>query len=126
MSPLAIAPIFPELMNDFNSDLAGVVQFTGVTIIVLGFANFLWYAFGWVGQQAEINQTARIPLSSTFGRRFVLLASTLVTLGSCIWRAKARSYESFLGAAAFSGIGCGAGEVGYSVRRNIFEQAAHS
>ncbi|CAD6579771.1 MAG: hypothetical protein ASARMPRED_009243 [Alectoria sarmentosa] len=42
LGPLAIAPIFPQLVEDFHSDLAGVVHFTGVTILVLGFSNFLW------------------------------------------------------------------------------------
>ena len=41
--PLAIAPMFLELVEEFDSDLASVVQFTGVTILVLGFSNFLWY-----------------------------------------------------------------------------------
>ena len=40
--PLAIAPIFPQLMEEFHSDLAGVVQFTGITILVLGFSNLVW------------------------------------------------------------------------------------
>lgn len=40
--PLSIAPMFPQLMEDFDSDLAGVVQFTGVCILVLGFSNFFW------------------------------------------------------------------------------------
>ncbi|KAK2787580.1 hypothetical protein FQN53_005029 [Emmonsiellopsis sp. PD_33] len=38
--PLALAPMFPQLIQDFNSDLAGVVQFAGVCILVLGFSNF--------------------------------------------------------------------------------------
>lgn len=44
MGPLALAPMFPQLIEAFNSDLAGVIQFTGVCILVLGFSNFLWYA----------------------------------------------------------------------------------
>lgn len=43
LGPLALAPMFPQLMESFNSDLAGVVQFTGVCILVLGFSNFFWY-----------------------------------------------------------------------------------
>ena len=53
----------------------------------------------------------RVPLSTTFGRRFVLLMSTLVSLGSMIWRAEADSYSSFMGAAVLAGIGTGPGEV---------------
>lgn len=41
--PLALAPMFPALMEAFNCDLAGAVQFTGVCILVLGFSNFIWY-----------------------------------------------------------------------------------
>ena len=41
--PLALAPMFPNLIEVFNSGLAGVVQFTGVCILVLDFSNFIWY-----------------------------------------------------------------------------------
>jgi hypothetical protein len=40
--PLAVAPMFPDLIEAFDTDLAGAVQFTGVCILVLGFSNFLW------------------------------------------------------------------------------------
>jgi hypothetical protein len=43
--PLALAPMFPALIEAFQSDLAGVVQFTGVCILVLGFSNCFWYVF---------------------------------------------------------------------------------
>lgn len=43
MGPLALAPMFPYLIEAFDSDLASVVQFTGVCILVLGFSNFFWY-----------------------------------------------------------------------------------
>lgn len=42
MGPLSLAPMFPQLMEAFDSDLASVVQFTGVCILVLGFSNFIW------------------------------------------------------------------------------------
>lgn len=42
MGPLALAPIFPELMKTFNADLPAVVDFTGIGILVLGFSNFFW------------------------------------------------------------------------------------
>lgn len=42
IGPLATAPIVPQLVVEFHSDLAGVVHFTGVTILVLAFSNFLW------------------------------------------------------------------------------------
>lgn len=93
MGPLALAPIFPNLIEAFGTDLAGAVQFIGVSILVLGFSNFIW-----------------VPISTSFGRRPVLLASTLVCLGSCIWRAQAQTYSSFMGACILNGIGSGPAE----------------
>lgn len=43
LGPLALAPMFRELMKSFDADLADVVQFTGVSILVLGFSNFIWW-----------------------------------------------------------------------------------
>ena len=40
--PLSLAPTFGYLIEAFESDLAGVVRFTGVAILVLGFSNFIW------------------------------------------------------------------------------------
>lgn len=42
LGPLSLAAIFPQLIEAFNTDLAGAVQFTGVSILVLGFSNFIW------------------------------------------------------------------------------------
>ncbi|XP_044717757.1 major facilitator superfamily domain-containing protein [Hirsutella rhossiliensis] len=92
-APLALGPMFGYLMKDYNRSLADVIQFTGVTILVLGFSNFLW-----------------VPISTSFGRRPVLIASQVVCLASHIWRAKATTYDSFMGAAILSGIGAGPGE----------------
>ena len=41
--PLALAPMFPALMESFSCSLEEAVQFTGVCILVLGFSNFIWY-----------------------------------------------------------------------------------
>ena len=35
--------MFPVLAEEFKSDLPSVIQFTGVTILVLGFSNLIWY-----------------------------------------------------------------------------------
>jgi hypothetical protein len=40
--PLALAPMFPALMESFECGLQEAVQFTGVCILVLGFSNFVW------------------------------------------------------------------------------------
>ncbi|KAF2458787.1 serine/threonine kinase 16 [Lineolata rhizophorae] len=91
--PLALAPMFPYYIEEFNCTLEEAVQFTGVCILVLGFSNFIW-----------------VPLSSSFGRRFVYITSQVVNLGSMIWRAEAHSYGSFMGACVLNGIAAGPAE----------------
>lgn len=93
MGPLSLAPMFPQLIEAFDSNLTDVVQFTGVAILVLGFSNFIW-----------------VPLSTSFGRRPVYLASTLICFGSAIWRARAQSYGSFMGACVLNGLAAGPAE----------------
>ncbi|RVX73296.1 hypothetical protein B0A52_02938 [Exophiala mesophila] len=93
--PLALPPMFPQLMEAFDTDLAGAVQFVGVCILVLGFSNFLCY---------------RVPIQTSFGRRPVLIASTIVCVVSNIWRAVAKDYRSFMGACILNGIGAGPAE----------------
>lgn len=78
------APMFGDYIEEFHSNLTDVVQFTGVAILVLGFSNFIW-----------------VPIQTCFGRRPVLIASTLICFGSSIWRAKANSYNSFMGACVY-------------------------
>ncbi|KAF7556518.1 hypothetical protein G7Z17_g1374 [Cylindrodendrum hubeiense] len=41
-APLALGPMFGYLMQDYDRSLTDVIQFTGVTILVLGFSNFIW------------------------------------------------------------------------------------
>ncbi|KAI4909596.1 hypothetical protein J4E90_008294 [Alternaria incomplexa] len=53
---------------------------------------------------------ARVPISTSFGRRPVYLASQLINFGTSIWRAKANSYNSFMGACILNGIGAGPAE----------------
>ena len=50
-------------------------------------------------------------MSTAFGRRPVLLLSTLVCIASNIWRAVAKDYGSFMGACVLNGIGSGPAEV---------------
>lgn len=89
-APLSLAPMFPYFIKDFNSDLEGVIQFTGVSILILGFSNFIW-----------------APISSSFGRRPTFLASQLICLASYILRARSRDYATFMGACVLNGIGAG-------------------
>lgn len=79
--PLALAPSFGAYIKEFDSTLVDVVQFTGIAILVLGFSNFIW-----------------VPMSTSFGRRVVLILSQLICLGSMVWRAQAKTYGSFMGA----------------------------
>ena len=92
--PLALAPMFPALMEEYNASLPDVIEFTGLTILILGFSNFLW-----------------VPIQTAYGRRPVLIFSTIICFASTIWRAKAKTYGSFLGACALNGIGAGPAEV---------------
>jgi MFS family permease len=52
----------------------------------------------------------RVPISTSFGRRPVFLLSQLINFGANIWRAKANSYGSFMGACIVNGIGAGPAE----------------
>ncbi|RFU79416.1 mfs transporter [Trichoderma arundinaceum] len=85
LGPLANAPLFGLYMQEWNVSLEDAVQTTAsaVTILVLGFSNLIW-----------------IPISTCFGRRPALIFSTLVCTISSIWRVRATSYKSFLGASA--------------------------
>ncbi|KAI7970320.1 hypothetical protein EIK77_005461 [Talaromyces pinophilus] len=54
--------------------------------------------------------TFMVPIQSSFGRRPVLIISTLICLVSNIWRAVAKDYGSFMGACILNGIGAGPAE----------------
>ncbi|KAI1635377.1 major facilitator superfamily domain-containing protein [Biscogniauxia mediterranea] len=90
LGPLALAPMFEDYAKEWNRSLADVVQFTGVAILVLGFSNFIW-----------------VPISVCFGRRPVMIISSLICAVSSIWRARATSYESFMGASVLNGLAAG-------------------
>lgn len=64
----------------------------------------------------------RVPLQTTFGRRPVLIISTLICLVSNIWRAVAKDYNSFMGACILNGIGAGPAEVGPRCQRHSVQQ----
>lgn len=53
----------------------------------------------------------RIPIQTSYGRRPVLIFSTLICLVSNIWRAEAQSYGSYMGACVLNGFGAGPAEV---------------
>lgn len=85
-------------IHEWGCSLAEAIQFTGainlypslrikltcvlgIAILVLGFSNFIW-----------------VPMSTCFGRRPVMILSSLICAISSIWRARATSYGSFMGA----------------------------
>ncbi|KAI0152783.1 major facilitator superfamily domain-containing protein [Xylariaceae sp. FL1272] len=90
LGPLALAPMFEYYIMEWDRSLADVVQFTGIAILILGFSNFFW-----------------VPIGVCFGRRPVFIFSTLICIASSIWRAKATSYDSFLGACILNGFAAG-------------------
>ncbi|KAK4046482.1 hypothetical protein OIO90_006553 [Microbotryomycetes sp. JL221] len=90
---LSLSPQVPYYIQAFGTTTDGVINLIGVSILILGFSNFLW-----------------VPIATQFGRRPAALFSNLICLVSCIWRAKATSYRSFLGACILNGIGAGPGE----------------
>ncbi len=56
MGPLSLAPMFPQLIEAFHSNLTDVVQFTGIAILVLGFSNFIWFVFSYVNRNVAIDK----------------------------------------------------------------------
>lgn len=52
----------------------------------------------------------RVPIQTAYGRRPVIIFSTLICLVSNIWRAVATSYGSYMGACVLNGFGAGPGE----------------
>ncbi|RAL59453.1 hypothetical protein DID88_006826 [Monilinia fructigena] len=85
--------MFGDYIEAFDSNLVDVVQFTGVAILVLGFSNFIW-----------------VPIQNFYGRRPVLIFSSAVCFASSVWRARANSYGSFMGACVLNGLGAGPAE----------------
>ena len=65
-----------------------------------------------------IYRILRVPLSTSFGRRPVYLASLLLCFGSAIWRARAQTYGSFMGASVLNGLAAGPAEVGFDECNN--------
>lgn len=51
-----------------------------------------------------------VPIAEVYGRRFILIVCSLITLGASIWHGAAQSYGSFMGARILIGIGMSIGE----------------
>ncbi len=93
MASLSIAPLTPVFEAEFQQSENTVSLYTGVTLLVLGFANFLI-----------------VPISNLYGRRTAALLTCLVVIASCIWQATARSSGSFFGARVLNGVGVASNE----------------
>lgn len=91
--PFAVGSTVPYYVKAFDRPEDDILEFTGYFILLLGFSALFW-----------------VPLSSKFGRRPVLLSSTVVGAGIAVWRAVATSYESTLGAACMHGFASGASQ----------------
>jgi MFS family permease len=82
-----MAPMFPLFAETFHLSEGQLPLITGVTVLVLGFSNFIV-----------------IPFSNIFGRRASTLLFGVLFLGTCIWQALADSYGSFMAARAVIGL----------------------
>ncbi|VUC22227.1 unnamed protein product [Clonostachys rosea] len=90
---LSIAPLTTLFMETWNRSLTDVALLTGVTVMLLGYCNFII-----------------IPCSEIFGRRITLMICCLLNMAALIWSATANSYGSFLGARILTGTGASANE----------------
>jgi MFS family permease len=68
-----------------------------VNVLMIGAANLLW-----------------VPLANTFGRRPVILVSTLLHTVFSIWAATAKSFDSLLAARLFMGLAGAPADTGKS------------
>ncbi|KAL6702894.1 hypothetical protein ACN47E_000856 [Coniothyrium glycines] len=90
---LSIAPMFPLLGQEFHLNNNQLAMLTGITVITLGFANFII-----------------VPLSNIFGRRTISLVFSVLIMLTCIWQALATSHQSLLAARAVNGLVCATSE----------------
>ncbi len=90
---LSIAPMFPLLGKEFHLSNSQLSMLTGITVITLGFANFII-----------------VPLSNIFGRRAVSLVFSVLIMLTCVWEALATSHRSLLAARAMNGLVCATSE----------------
>ncbi|KAF2786716.1 MFS general substrate transporter [Melanomma pulvis-pyrius CBS 109.77] len=90
---LSIAPMFPLLGKEFHLNNTQLSLLTGITVITLGFANFII-----------------VPLSNIFGRRAISLVFSILIMLTCIWEALATSHRSLLAARAMNGLVCATSE----------------
>ncbi|KAH8655981.1 major facilitator superfamily domain-containing protein [Tricladium varicosporioides] len=93
LTPLAIAPLTPIFIHEFQKTLPQVNMLFGAAAMALGYANFII-----------------VPFSNIFGRRPTIIICGLICVLANIWQALVTSYPSFLGARVISGLGAAANE----------------
>ncbi|KUL81459.1 hypothetical protein ZTR_09856 [Talaromyces verruculosus] len=90
-----LGPVLPFLIPAFGTPLSSSKLspiIAGATLTAA--ASSIWW----------------VPLANTYGRRPVLLVSTLLSLACCIWGARAESYNSLLAARIVTGAFIGSSE----------------
>ncbi|KAH7160464.1 serine/threonine kinase 16 [Dactylonectria estremocensis] len=93
ISALSVSPLTPVFEAQFNKDAEAIALLTSALVLVTGYANLIL-----------------VPIAEVYGRRFILIASSLVCLGASLWHGASQSYGSFMGARILIGIGMSIGE----------------
>ncbi|CAK7224176.1 hypothetical protein SCUCBS95973_005431 [Sporothrix curviconia] len=93
ISALSVSPLAPVFQAQFNKDADAVALLTSVLVIVTGYTNLVL-----------------VPIAEVYGRRFVLIASSLTCVGGSLWQGAATSYGSFMGARVLIAVGMSVGE----------------
>lgn len=79
------------LVEDFHVGFGEIAPLISYTVLILGCGAIIW-----------------IPTSALIGKRYTLLASTLVFLIGCIWSTQATSLQSLLGSRVLAAFGASA------------------
>ena len=85
-SALSVAPMFPLLAATFHLDTQQLSLLTGLSVIMLGYANFII-----------------VPCSNIFGRRFTSILFAALSVGTSVWEAAAKTHGSLVGARIMNG-----------------------
>ncbi|CAK7216214.1 hypothetical protein SEUCBS140593_002800 [Sporothrix eucalyptigena] len=93
ISALSVSPLTPVFQAQFDKNAEAIALLTGVLVIVTGYTNLVL-----------------VPLAEVYGRRFVLIASSLTCVGGSLWQGAANSYGSFMGARVLIAVGMSVGE----------------
>ncbi|KAF2647744.1 MFS general substrate transporter [Lophiostoma macrostomum CBS 122681] len=104
------ATSFAYLVQDFNVGYSEVAPTISYTVLMIGLGSLIW-----------------IPMTNAFGKRIVLIASSLIFLVACIWGMYATSLNSLIGSRVLGGFGVGAVQaIGPAVLGDIFFERDYS